>query len=95
MIGNNSPSKTIYAETLRGIGDISNQGYPTGKAIITAQSEIELKEISLKSDYGSAAAHAVLKLITLSRKLTGDINNIGFKPASKRNQTVGEAEETL
>ena len=92
---NNSPSKTIYAETLRGIGDISNQGYPTGKAIITAQSEIELKEISLKSDYGSAAAHAVLQLITLSRKLTGDINNIGFKPASKHNQTVGEAEETL
>ena len=88
-------SKTIYAETLRGIVDISNQGYPTGKAIITAQSEIELKEISLKSDYGSAAAHAVLKLIKLSRKLTGDINNIGFKPASKRNQTVGEAEETL
>ena len=92
---NNSLSKTIYAETLRGIGDISNQGYPTGKAIITAQSEIELKEISLKSDYGSAAAHAVLKLIKLSRKLTGDINNIGFKPASKRNQTVDEAEETL
>ena len=27
--------------------------------------------------------------------LTGDINNIGFKPASKRNQTVDEAEETL
>ena len=84
-------SKTVYSETLRSIGNISNQGYPTGTAIISAESAIELKEISLKNNYGAAAANAVLELISLSRNLTGITKNIGFKPLSNPNQTAGEA----
>lgn len=88
-------SKAVYTETLRSIGNISNQGYPTGTAIISAESAIELKKTSLKNNYGAAAANAVLGLISLSRNLTGIAKNIGFKPLSNNNQTAGEAKKIL
>ncbi len=81
----NDMQTVIYAESLRALQSIASQGHCVGTAIIGAETEKQIKKTAAakRDNYGSAAATAALKLIQLSRAVSGHTKGIGFKPSSE------------